>query len=54
MNPLPRKFGHREVFVRLYVCVELQDVQELTNFFERRVSAYQVGIAGDVGFPTEF
>ena len=24
--------------------MELQDVQELTNFFERRVSAYQVGI----------
>lgn len=24
--------------------MELQDVQELTNFFERRVSAYQVGV----------
>src|SRR6266704_570699 len=28
----------------------LQDVQELTNFFERRVSAYRMGVAGDVRF----
>jgi ribonucleoside-diphosphate reductase beta chain len=28
--------------------LELQDVQELTNFFERRVSAYQVGVEGEV------
>lgn len=34
--------------------MELQDVQELTNFFERRVSAYQVGIAGDVSFNEDF
>lgn len=34
--------------------MELQDVQELTNFFERRVSAYSVGIAGDVGFGDDF
>ena len=34
--------------------MDLQDVQELTNFFERRVSAYQVGIAGDVSFNEEF
>ena len=26
--------------------MELQDVQELSNFFERRVSAYQVGVSG--------
>jgi ribonucleoside-diphosphate reductase beta chain len=26
----------------------LQDVQEVTNFFERRVSADQVGVTGDV------
>jgi ribonucleoside-diphosphate reductase beta chain len=26
----------------------LQDVQEVTNFFERRVSAYQVGVEGEV------
>jgi hypothetical protein len=29
--------------------MELQDVQELTNFFERRVSAYQVAVPGQVG-----
>lgn len=34
--------------------MELQDVQELTNFFERRVSAYQVGIEGDVAFNEDF
>ncbi len=34
--------------------MELQDVQELTNFFERRVSAYQMGITGDVAFSDEF
>lgn len=28
--------------------MDLQDVQEVTNFFERRVSAYQVGVVGDV------
>jgi ribonucleoside-diphosphate reductase beta chain len=34
--------------------MELQDVQELANFFERRVSAYQVGVTGAVGFTDEF
>ena len=34
--------------------MELQDVQELSNFFERRVSAYQVGVAGAVTFDDEF
>jgi ribonucleoside-diphosphate reductase beta chain len=34
--------------------MELQDVQELANFFERRVSAYQVGITGDVAFNEDF
>ena len=34
--------------------MELQDVQELTNFFERRVSAYQLGIEGNVAFNEEF
>ena len=29
-----------------FAFMELQDVQELTNFFERRVSAYQVGVTG--------
>ena len=34
--------------------MELQDVQELTNFFERRVSAYQVGVSGTVAFDDDF
>ncbi|NHN55553.1 ribonucleotide-diphosphate reductase subunit beta [Calidifontibacter sp. DB0510] len=34
--------------------MELQDVQELSNFFERRVSAYQVGVSGQVGFDDDF
>lgn len=34
--------------------MELQDVQELTNFFERRVSAYQVGVTGEVVFDASF
>ena len=34
--------------------MELQDVQELTNFFERRVAAYQVGVTGDVSFNEDF
>jgi ribonucleoside-diphosphate reductase beta chain len=47
---LPAVFGSRNPFD----FMELQDVQELTNFFERRVSAYQVGISGDVGFSADF
>src|SRR6478672_7149512 len=34
--------------------MDLQDVQELTNFFERRVSAYQVAVAGEVTFGEAF
>ena len=34
--------------------MELQDVQELTNFFERRPSAYQVGVQGEVAFDMNF
>ncbi len=34
--------------------MELQDVQELANFFERRVAAYQIGVSGDVAFNEEF
>ncbi len=37
MEPM---YGSRNPFAFL----ELQDVQELANFFERRVSAYQVGV----------
>ena len=32
----------------------LQDTEELTNFFERRVSAYQKGIQGEVTFDEMF
>ena len=34
--------------------MELQEVQELTNFFERRVSAYQVAVTGEVAFHDDF
>ena len=34
--------------------MELQDVQELSNFFERRVSAYQVAVGGSVSFDDDF
>jgi ribonucleoside-diphosphate reductase beta chain len=34
--------------------LELQNVQELTNFFERRVSSYQTGVHGEVSFEEEF
>ena len=34
--------------------MQLQNVQELANFFERTVSAYQVGITGDVAFDEDF
>jgi len=34
--------------------MELQDVQQLSNFFERTVSAYQIGVEGDVGFDDDF
>ena len=34
--------------------MDLQDVQELSNFFERRVSAYQVGVTGTVDFDQDF
>ena len=47
---LPKHF----IFRNLFPFMELQDVQELTNFFERRVSAYQVGVAGEVAFDHAF
>ncbi len=37
-----------------FTFMELQDVQELANFFERRVSAYQVGVSGAVAFDESF
>ncbi len=41
---LARRYGTRNPFS----FMELQDVQEVTNFFERRVSAYQMGVSGEV------
>lgn len=37
-----------------FAFMEQQDVQELANFFERRVSAYQVGITGEVSLDGDF
>jgi ribonucleotide reductase beta subunit family protein with ferritin-like domain len=37
-----------------FAFMELQDVQELSNFFERRVSAYQVAVPGTVSLDEEF
>ena len=37
-----------------FAFMELQDVQELSNFFERRVSAYQVAVTGSVNFDEDF
>ena len=37
-----------------FAFMDLQDVQELTNFFERRVSAYQVAVDGEVSFTEAF
>src|ERR1700678_4039785 len=34
--------------------MNLQDVQELSTFFERRVSAYQMGVSGEVAFDADF
>jgi ribonucleoside-diphosphate reductase beta chain len=47
---LPPKYGSKNPFA----FMELQDVQELSNFFERRVSAYQVGVTGTVAFDDDF
>jgi ribonucleoside-diphosphate reductase beta chain len=34
--------------------MDLQDVQEVANFFERRVSAYSVGVTGEVALDAAF
>ena len=47
---LPPLYGAKNPFH----FMELQDVQELTNFFERRVSAYQVAVQGEVAFDQAF
>ncbi len=47
---LPKRYGAKNPFA----FMDLQDVQELTNFFERRVSAYQVGVTGEVVLDATF
>jgi ribonucleoside-diphosphate reductase beta chain len=47
---LPKRYGTKNPLP----FMDLQDVQEVTNFFERRVSAYQVGVEGDVVFDAAF
>jgi ribonucleoside-diphosphate reductase beta chain len=47
---IPPIFGSKNPFD----FMELQDVQELTNFSERRVSACHVAVAGEVAFSDDF
>lgn len=47
---IPHQFNVRNPFD----FMNLQDTQELTNFFERRVAAYQVGVTGNVSFDESF
>jgi ribonucleoside-diphosphate reductase beta chain len=47
---MPPHFGTRNPLG----FMELQDVQELSNFFERRVSSYQVAVGGEVSFDESF
>ncbi|HJU40759.1 ribonucleotide-diphosphate reductase subunit beta [Tahibacter soli] len=47
---MAKRYGARNPFA----FMDLQDVQELTNFFERRVSAYQVAVEGEVTFDAAF
>ncbi len=50
MLGMPPLYGAKNPFS----FMELQDVQELANFFERRVSAYQVGVSGKVELDAAF
>lgn len=47
---MPKRYGAKNPFP----FMDLQDVQEVANFFERRVSAYQVGVTGEVAFDAAF
>jgi ribonucleoside-diphosphate reductase beta chain len=47
---IKKRYGTRNPFS----FMELQDVQELANFFERRVSAYQIAVSGSVALHEEF
>jgi ribonucleoside-diphosphate reductase beta chain len=44
------EFGSKNPFS----FMELQDVQGLSNFFERTVSSYQTGVEGNVSFDEDF
>ncbi|MGF1510592.1 MAG: ribonucleotide-diphosphate reductase subunit beta [Myxococcota bacterium] len=50
MLDMPRRYHAKNPFA----FMELQDVQELANFFERRVSAYQVGVTGSFALDQPF
>lgn len=50
MLGLPKIYNAKNPFS----FMDLQDVQELANFFERRVSAYQIAVAGEVSFGEAF
>jgi len=45
-----KRYGTRNPFS----FMELQDVQELANFFERKVSAYQIAVSGSVALHEDF
>lgn len=47
---LPPRYASRNPFS----FMDLQDTQEVANFFERKVSAYQVGVTGDVALNESF
>jgi len=47
---LAKRYGAKNPFG----FMDLQDVQEVTNFFERRVSSYQVGVSGEVSLDAKF
>ncbi|WP_018348866.1 ribonucleotide-diphosphate reductase subunit beta [Longispora albida] len=47
---LPARYGSANPFP----FMALQDVQELANFFERRVTAYQTAVAGTVSLDEDF
>ncbi len=47
---IPRRYHAKNPFP----FMTLQDVQEVANFFERRVSAYQVGVTGGISLNADF
>jgi ribonucleoside-diphosphate reductase beta chain len=46
--------GKRYQAANPFSFMDLQDVQQVTNFFERRVSAYQVGVNAEVSLDSTF